>query len=741
MPESPETSNPAVVELLRLARAGQYDALESAWMEAVEAGAARAADLDSVVQAVGRGAEPKRKESLLWFMLTVLAEHAGPAEAIAAARGAADRFPESATLRDEVATLYAAAHPDRPDARALAAMTVLDPDLPLPEGLARMEQFLSLVPGTYVLDRRRMAPGCVRGADADRKALLVAFEDRERPYDVRTVDHLDVLEADDIRAEAIFARPQMEALAEEDPAALVRLVLKAWGPQLKFRDLKERIAPVVPPEAWAKWWAKAKAAVRRSPALEVSDGTQPTFTLRFRPVAYEDAAISRFDAAAGEERLLAAVAYLAEAGEGAAHEGVLRHLAEALAAQADAAAEADPAAALGALAVLADIRRRAPQVVPAAARPIASVLGPGTDAAAILASVRSSDLALRILDAVREAMPDRWHEVYAAAMPGCAADVCDRMAADLAAGGRAAELAAAVDAALQKPERAAGALVWLWKAFGAGRCPEALAQVDRVAVAFGLLKAATWLGRERTEEAKALLAQVRSALAAKTFGLLREVLPAASPARMKDIRHAVDRTAGLSEHARVAILEIIHSAHPTLFAKPPLAPWEDEAVIYTTEASLKKHRKAFEHLANVTMTENARAIGAAAAHGDLTENAEFTAAMEERDRLAAKAGQMRDDLAKARVITGAMAASPSVTVGSAVQARSTATGEARQFVFLGPWDADLERGIYSYRAALALAFMGKEPGDTVVLRADSEETPWEILSVESGLSFVQEEGD
>jgi len=138
------------------------------------------------------------------------------------------------------------------------------------------------------------------------------------------------------------------------------------------------------------------------------------------------------------------------------------------------------------------------------------------------------------------------------------------------------------------------------------------------------------------------------------------------------------------------------------------------------------------------MVENAKAIGTAAEHGDLTENSEFIAAMEERDRLASKAGQMRDELARAKVITGAMAASEAVNIGTAVTARNLATGETQTFVFLGPWDANLEKSILSYRAALSQAFMGKHVGDTVVLKTGSEETKWEILTTASGLGFAPE---
>jgi len=51
--------------------------------------------------------------------------------------------------------------------------------------------------------------------------------------------------------------------------------------------------------------------------------------------------------------------------------------------------------------------------------------------------------------------------------------------------------------------------------------------------------------------------------------------------------------------------------------------------------------------------------------------------------------------------------------------------------FLGPWDADPDRNIHAYSAALGLAFMGKAVGDTVRAEFDGREHAWEILDVQS----------
>jgi transcription elongation factor GreA len=159
------------------------------------------------------------------------------------------------------------------------------------------------------------------------------------------------------------------------------------------------------------------------------------------------------------------------------------------------------------------------------------------------------------------------------------------------------------------------------------------------------------------------------------------------------------------------------------------APWEDEGVVYTTEAALETRRKEFDNLIHVKLPQNSTAIGDASARGDVSDNAEFTAALEERDRLTERANAMQADLARARPITRAMAHSETVNVGSAVRARRLSSGQVEEMAFLGPWDADTEKGIYYYRAPLAQAFMGRAAGEVVTLKTDGSERQWEILEI------------
>jgi transcription elongation factor GreA len=182
---------------------------------------------------------------------------------------------------------------------------------------------------------------------------------------------------------------------------------------------------------------------------------------------------------------------------------------------------------------------------------------------------------------------------------------------------------------------------------------------------------------------------------------------------------------------RSIVTDILRANQPSLFVKK-VDPWEED-VVYTTEAGLEQRRAELEQLVHVRLPEVMREIGQAAQFGDISENAEYSAAVEERGRLAARAGRMQEELAEARPITRELATADHVTVGSRVRVRNLISGEEQTFTFLGPWDADPDRGIMAYNAPLGLAFMGKGIGDEVGYRAGTEERRWEVLAVEPGV--------
>ena len=713
--------------LRKLAMKRRYDDLEAAWADAVEGGAVEPADLLPALERVARAGDAELTDSLLWFLLTEGAEQRGAGAMLPVARAAAELVPESAVLREELASLYRAAHPGRLEIDALVELTVEDADRPLPDAVARLEALRALRPGTFVLDPDRGAPARVAGFDADARAFELAFADATRSCPASDAHRLERLDSDDFRALSVFDPTRLRDLAEQDPGEFVTRTLRAFGPRLTFKSLQARVQQVLPDVSWRTWWSAARPLLNRAPWVDVGAGARPTFALRKQPIAYADIQKAVFNAAASpEEQLGVVLGYLKETAREGADPGVLAFFGAQLARLAGAWRDADPAWALGALAVTDELHRRDPENVAAPEGALEPLLPAGGGPADLMRPIRDDDLARLVLGFIRRGLPDRWRAVYAAVMPGCTPAGAGVIAGALSAD----ELRPVLATVLAKPDRHAGALAWLWRILAAGGSPEALAEVDRAAVALALVSAAASLGRGKAR-AKAgqerWLGYVRAAVSVRNYEPMRAALEGADEARARQVRTFVERHTGLSELACDRVREILHRTHPALFAERA-APWEED-VIYTTAGGLEQRRAELSHLVNVKIAEASCAIGAAAERGDLSENAEYAAAKEERGRLAARATRMQDELSKAKLIAPAATQGETVTVGSAVDVRDVAAAQESTFVFLGPWDADPDRQVYSYQTKLGLAFMGKRVGDQVIFAADGDEHTWEITGI------------
>jgi len=728
-----DTELPKAGRVLRLASTKQYDKLEEAWMEALRADAAEPSEYVGVLEILAKRGHSEMAETLLWMLLETLAERSGDAAALDMVGQVAPYLPASEMLREQIAELYRRAHADFPRIENLVALTVSNAELPLPRAVDALQRYLQLPPGAYVLDRDTLKAGRVLGGDPQNRGLAVEFEAGKKVFDAASLARLEPLSPDDFRARAVFENPSLKALAEEEPAELIAAALRAFGGRIDYAHLKVRLKAVVAPQEWARWWAKAKRQLKRSPLIEMTPGSQPTLILRKTEISFSDRVRGQFDSTGDcEKRAALVLEYLDEGAKGH-HEpdpGLIAHFAGRLEKDVEESAARSDVCALAAAAALSEIAAKFPGAVRSVPS-IEALLGAHDDLEGMLLSVTDDRIALCILDAVERALPEAWPEVFAACMPGASPKACERIAAALIKSGRGEKVDEAAEAILRLPAKFASALTWLWKARSSPRFKDALSRIDPAVLGARLLSAADSLGRapDVTEKQHSQLAGLRTAVAAKNFAAMRRLLASIESSRAAPIRDAAVRNAGLSDSARIHLVDMIMELHPDLFARE-LPPWEED-VIYTTAAGLRKFEKEYDELVHVKIADNSRAIGEAASHGDLSENAEWTAALETRDRLTEKAARMRAELAKARIIAPGMSDSETVTVGSRVKARDLGSGETITLTFLGPWDADPDAGVYSYRAPLSLAFMGKRAGDIVTWSTSETERRYEILEVEA----------
>jgi transcription elongation factor GreA len=127
---------------------------------------------------------------------------------------------------------------------------------------------------------------------------------------------------------------------------------------------------------------------------------------------------------------------------------------------------------------------------------------------------------------------------------------------------------------------------------------------------------------------------------------------------------------------------------------------------------------------------NSRAIEIARGHGDLSENADYSAAKEEQGLIEAKIRELEAKLAMAEVIDPTKLSGSRVKFGATVTIEDTDSGDTTTYTIVGEHEADIKKGRISIGAPVARALIGKEVGDTVTLPGAKGKREVEVTKVE-----------
>ena len=736
MPETPARQGPSLAKLRRLANAQKFDELELAWMETLAEAAVEVADLVPVAGQVGRLGEAARADAMIGVLIGSLTERSGVAVALAAARQAAAELPASPLLRSELPRLYVAARRDDAEAAALIG-GIFTTDGSLAEAVALADVCLHMRPGAFVKDPRQYDPGLVETVDRETGEVVVRFGIRRQTFSRADVMRLIPLPDEHFRGLMLYRPERLRELATHDPVEFVhRAVEAAKDNALAYRDLKTHATTLLGEKGWTSWWASTRLAIKRDPLLEASGGSQPVFRLLAAERPREERLRAEFTAlGTPEERLRLILGYLDEATTAhPADPGLLSWFGQAVARQAMALLPADPMLALACLAVHAELATRGADVPRPGANAAAQVLGRVEDPAQ-LARRLDERLLRAVLEYLRVALPDRWAGLWAKVLPRAGKRLGESLARELIDRGHAAELETALREVIDHPTAAPDMVIWLWRARRASRLGPliaGMATLPELDVFLALLQLADATGRlcgvSDEERHHKVLAQVQQALSGASGLPARDLLAALDADAARRLKVQLAENGGLSVSGRRELYSYLRAAHADVFAESE-RPWAEDA-IYTTPAGLERRQQEFDDLVKVDLPEVARQIGEAAAHGDLSENAEYKAALEKRDLITSRASHIEAELARARLIPAELTTSPFVNIGTCVRAHEEGQAQDTTFTFLGPWDSDPDNQVLDYSAPLALAFMGRRPGETVTFGEPPESRRFTVLAVE-----------
>ena len=147
-----------------------------------------------------------------------------------------------------------------------------------------------------------------------------------------------------------------------------------------------------------------------------------------------------------------------------------------------------------------------------------------------------------------------------------------------------------------------------------------------------------------------------------------------------------------------------------------------------TEEDYQKLLASYDVLVNVKRPEIIRAIEEARGQGDLSENAEYTAAREEQGKNEAEITRLEHEIKTAVVVRNI--STERVGVGTTVRYINLTTGKTSEYAIVGSNQASPENGRFSLDAPIAAALNEHKLGDVVEAKTPRGMQQLQILDIQ-----------
>jgi transcription elongation factor GreA len=152
-------------------------------------------------------------------------------------------------------------------------------------------------------------------------------------------------------------------------------------------------------------------------------------------------------------------------------------------------------------------------------------------------------------------------------------------------------------------------------------------------------------------------------------------------------------------------------------------------VIYITEEGLQKLKEELDQLRLVERPSISRLIADARDKGDLTENAEYSAAKEAQGMLEMKISRIEDIVNRSRVIDESKIDTSTVRILNKVKIKNKTNNSVMEYLIVPESEANFKLGKIAISSPIAMGLIGKKVGDTVQIKVPSGIITFEIMSI------------
>ncbi len=716
--------------LAKHVRKGDWEALEDAWSELVVGDAPLEPALEAVEAAFHRKEVPR--------CVPFVKEHAQMLKDSGQPQSAADLLGRTMLLGGSpgelAAPLFAAASQAwSTESFWEAFVEISDLRENQPDMRAAWKAFkrlLDLEPGRAVYHAKGWGLGVIESLDHEAREVKIRFatERTDRFPFQTTIEIFETLAPDDLRALVILDPDELKRRLKEEPLDILTWILRRNRGRANHAGIKLAMKMLhVDGSRFTTWWKKARKMAENSAWYEVSG---PATRVQVRLLD------SAEDPAEGLRKQMRHAANLNQAlirakntvSGSDADEDMRKAALETLEELAVQDIHSLPHR-LGTWLFLREERGATPELLTELLQEAAAAPPPPDPSKppalwVLFQKVPGVREQERCIEILREVVGDNWLEEALQHMQHAAPGMARSLVDSLVAAGKRTELEEHYVALLTRTTRNPSVLIRLSEVIEKDPPDSLLPPLQRAQC---LLQLAVYLDRQGSGDPHMTRARTRlsSLLKSGKPPLLERLLEGASLDALRGLASLIET--GVERDVDRLFTKIAIAKSPDVFRGDERPFWEAVGT-WTTRAGLDKREEELRILRDIKIPENSEAIGRAASFGDLSENSEWEAAIEEQRTLTTRAMDIEAEVRDAQLIENAPIPEGRVAPGTIVAYREVGSKEKNRVRILGPWDDDDDT--ISYRSPLAQGILGKRPGDRAVVTLPQGELEVEVLEIE-----------
>ncbi|MDK2963422.1 MAG: hypothetical protein PWQ29_816 [Verrucomicrobiota bacterium] len=575
----------------------------------------------------------------------------------------------------------------------------------LREAFSRLRHLRSMKKGMLCYNKT-WGFGIIRRIDSFYQKVEIDFEkkgEHELAFSY-AAESLDVLTEDHLMAVRHKNPDEFARLMKENPAEIIRLTLRSYGP-LSLNLIQDLFIPdlLATETEWKKFWDAARKELKNDPLIEIPSKRTEPLRLRRKAKAYDPGWFEQFK----NERDMPAVFQGLEEIQMQKFDPLEPYMQEAIA---DRLAFAVKGGMLNQPGWIAQALVYAEQL--------------GIDPEGVDCTAELNKLAGRNdLPALLEELPARFMQAFINRLFTASETAKSFLLRRLPEFGTTA-LNETIEALVRnhaEPElvehirdtvriRACSPALLLWILRNEERAA-GWNLTDKADLAFQTIELI-----EQEHGGAALRAQNQLREQIENIDSLKSILAAMNDSQRRDFMRRISESPAWSrldrQSLQAKVIKICPDLHEVVLKKVNVAPKEKKKPRITSKRSYQARKDQFERLLKKEIPENSKEIELARSYGDLRENAEFKYAKEKQRLLSLQAEELQKALDEVKPTD--FKEFPHDVAGIATGVELVyADGSRETYYILGEWDQDESLHIISCQAGMAKAIEGVKVGDHV----------------------------